>query len=179
LKSREEGHERRDSTGNEPAFCRDNFSAKRISLHRRTPNALGGMPMSSPVVYVIDDDDACRKALGLLLPAMGFAAQTFRSAREFLEQLPRSSMGCVVADMRMPEMSGVELVGRLREVDPHLPVILVSGALGAASADKAAEFGAVAVLSKPFDVGQLKESLDIAFELLKDRRSAPARHVDA
>jgi FixJ family two-component response regulator len=79
----------------------------------------------------------------------------------------------------MPEMSGVELVGRLREVDPHLPVILVSGALGAASADKAAEFGAVAVLSKPFDVGQLKESLDIAFELLKDRRSAPARHVDA
>jgi two-component system, LuxR family, response regulator FixJ len=128
--------------------------------------------MSSPIVYVVDDDDACRRALGSLLPAFGVTTQTFRSANEFLEQLPPDSMGCLITDMRMPDVNGVELMKQLRRIDPNLPVIIVSGAIGAAGAERAAELGAVAVLEKPFDIGQLKEKLDFAFGLLKERRAA-------
>ncbi len=131
--------------------------------------------MSSPVVYVVDDDDACRRALGSLLPALGVTVQTFQNANEFLEQLPPDSMGCLITDMRMPETSGVELIRRLREIDPDLPVIVISGGIGAAGSDKAAELGAVAALGKPFDIGRLKESLDLAFGLLRDRRAASSR----
>jgi two-component system response regulator FixJ len=128
--------------------------------------------MSSPVVYVVDDDDAVRRALGSLLPALGVAAQTFRTASEFLDQLLPGSMGCLITDMRMPETSGVELIQRLREIDPDLPVIVFSGAVSAASLEKATELGAVAVLSKPFDVGRLKETLELAFDLLRERRAS-------
>jgi two-component system response regulator FixJ len=131
--------------------------------------------MCSPIVYVVDDDDACRRALGSLLPALGVAAQTFSNASEFLAQLPPNSMGCLITDIRMPQTSGAELVRRLREVDPDLPVIVISGSFGAVDADKAAELGAVAVLAKPFDIGRLKESLDLAFGLLRERRAASSR----
>jgi FixJ family two-component response regulator len=131
--------------------------------------------MTSPIVYVVDDDDACRRALGSLLPALGMAAQTFSNANDFLAQLPPGSLGCLITDIRMPETSGAELVKRLREVDPDLPVIVISGSFGVVDEAKAAELGAVAVLAKPFDIGRLKESLDRAFRLLKERRAAASR----
>jgi two-component system response regulator FixJ len=133
--------------------------------------------MSSPVVYVVDDDDACRRALGSLLPALGVTAQTFRTASEFLDQLSPGSTGCLITDLRMPETSGVELVKRLREIDPDLPVIVVSGSFGVTSAEKATELGAVAVLAKPFDIGRLRETLDLAFGLLSERRPASSRQT--
>ncbi|MBX3424396.1 MAG: response regulator [Pirellulales bacterium] len=128
--------------------------------------------MSSPVVYVVDDDDDCRRALGSLLTAIGVAVRTFSSPGEFLEQLPHDSWGCLITDLRMPRTSGVDLIRRLRAIDSELPVILISGVFHGKDAAEAEELGAVAVLSKPFGAAQLKESLDRAFQMLEQRRAA-------
>ena len=131
--------------------------------------------MPNPVVYVVDDDRACRESFEALLTALGLSVQAFPNADAFLAQLTPDSVGCLITDMCMPETCGTELVGRLREIAPGLPVIIASGVVDVSSTARAAELGAVSVLAKPFSVGQLRESLDLAFGVLKDQRGESSR----
>lgn len=108
------------------------------------------MPSSS-VVHVIDDDVDVRQSLAFLLSTAGLAVQVHESAAAFLEALPRLQGGCVITDVRMPEMDGLELQRRLRELNAGLPVIVMTGHGDVPLAVEAMKAGAVDFIEKPFD----------------------------
>lgn len=106
---------------------------------------------SSQVVHVIDDDIAVRQSLAFLLSAAGLAVRVHESAVAFLEALPSIEGGCVVTDVRMPEMDGLELQRRLRAQKVGLPVIVITGHGDVALAVEAMKAGAADFIEKPFD----------------------------
>jgi len=109
------------------------------------------MPSDDDIVHVIDDDEAMRDSMAFLLRAENFQVQTYDSAAEFLEALPKFKPGCVVTDVRMPGMSGIELLQRLRELKVSVPVIVISGHGDVPLAVEAMKSGALDFIEKPFD----------------------------
>jgi two-component system, LuxR family, response regulator FixJ len=103
------------------------------------------------IVHVIDDDDAVRQSLEFLLRAAGVRARTYESASAFLNALPAIETGCVITDVRMPGISGVELLRRLSEMQVKLPVIVITGHADVPLAVEAMKNGAVDFLEKPYD----------------------------
>ncbi len=108
------------------------------------------MPSDADIVHVVDDDEAMRDSMAFLLRAGNFQVQTYASATDFLEALPQIKAGCVVTDVRMPGMSGIELLQRLRELKVSLPVIVVSGHGDVPLAVEAMKTGALDFIEKPF-----------------------------
>ena len=104
-----------------------------------------------PIVYVIDDDDAVRQSLEFLLKTAGISARGFDSARAFLEVLPAIKSGCIITDVRMPEITGIDLLRRLKESGVDIPVIVITGHGDISLAVEAMKIGAVDFLEKPFD----------------------------
>jgi two-component system, LuxR family, response regulator FixJ len=109
------------------------------------------MPSENVVVHVIDDDEAIRQSLEFLLQAARIAVKTYPTATAFLEALPGVGPGCVITDVRMPGMSGIELLRRLQDLAIGLPVIVVTGHGDVPLAVEAMRIGAVDFLEKPFD----------------------------
>ena len=103
------------------------------------------------VVHVIDDDEAVRQSLTFLLKAAGLTVQTYESATSFLSELPRATPGCVITDVRMPDVSGIDLLRRLKETQVHFPVIVITGHGDVPLAVEAMKYGALDFLEKPFD----------------------------
>jgi len=104
-----------------------------------------------PVVHVIDDDDAARDALRFLLEAAGLTARAYESAAAFLERLDQIEPGCVITDVRMPEISGIDLLQRLKNTAVRLPVIVITGHGDIALAVEAMKLGAIDFFEKPYD----------------------------
>ncbi len=102
------------------------------------------------VVHVIDDDEAMRDSLGFLLDVQGFSAKLYESATVFLAQSGEAEPGCVVTDVRMPEMSGLELVRSLKEAGLNLPVVVMTGHGDVPLAVEAMKAGVVDFIEKPF-----------------------------
>jgi len=119
-------------------------------------------------IYVIDDDDAVRQSLQFMLKTAGITARTFESAKSFMEVLPQITSGCVVTDVRMPEVTGIDLLRHVMKTNPDLPVIVITGHGDISLAVEAMKIGAVDFLEKPFD-GQ---------QLLTAVRSALSREAD-
>src|SRR4051812_34063053 len=115
--------------------------------------------MSEPVIHVIDDDDAARDSLQFLLRAARLQVQTHESAVDFLKILPGLQVSCVITDMRMPEITGIDLLRRLREMAITVPVIVITGHADVPLAVEAMKFGAVDFLEKPFDDNSLVASV--------------------
>jgi two-component system response regulator FixJ len=109
------------------------------------------MPPDSVAVHVIDDDEAVRQSLAFLLRANEIEVQTYESGTAFLGVAPQLKSGCVITDVRMPEMSGIELLRRLKELKLFLPVIVITGHGDVPLAVEAMKFGAADFLEKPFD----------------------------
>ena len=107
--------------------------------------------MTDDVVYVVDDDDALRDSLSFLLSSAGINAQTFDSAAAFLTALPRNGRGCVITDVRMPGMSGIDLLRELKSKASPLPVIVITGHGDVPLAVEAMKLGAADFIEKPFD----------------------------
>jgi two-component system, LuxR family, response regulator FixJ len=112
-------------------------------------------PAPEPVVFVVDDDEAVRDSLAVMLEAEGLAVEAFASGRALLEALaPGGRAGCVVADVRMPDMDGLELLERLMARDGggggRLPVIIMTGHGDVPMAVRAMKAGAVDFIEKPF-----------------------------
>jgi two-component system response regulator FixJ len=103
------------------------------------------------IVYVIDDDDAVRQSLEFLLKTAGLTVRGFEHARAFLEILPQIEHGVVVTDVRMPDISGIDLLRGLKQTNPDLPVIVITGHGDISLAVEAMKIGAVDFLEKPFD----------------------------
>jgi len=108
-------------------------------------------------VLVVDDDDAVRAAIGMLLQASGVAYRAFSGAREFLEAAPWDEGVCLVLDVRMPEISGIELLKQLRARGIALPVIVMTGHGDVPMAVTAMKLGAYDFIEKPFDESHLLE----------------------
>ena len=109
------------------------------------------MPSDADIVHVVDDDEAMRDLMAFLLRAENFQVQTYADATDFLNALPQIKAGCVVTDVRMPGMSGIELLQRLRELKVSVPVIVVSGHGDVPLAVEAMKTGALDFIEKPFD----------------------------
>jgi len=103
------------------------------------------------IVHVIDDDEAMRESLAFLFKAAKVPVETHESAIAFLNRLPALAGGCIVTDVRMPGMSGIDLLKRLRELKVGMPVIVVTGHGDVPLAVEAMKFGAADFLEKPFD----------------------------
>ena len=109
------------------------------------------MSSDTDIVHVVDDDEAMRDSMAFLLRAENFQVQTYADATDFLNALPQIKAGCVVTDVRMPGMSGIELLQRLRELKVSVPVIVVSGHGDVPLAVEAMKTGALDFIEKPFD----------------------------
>lgn len=107
--------------------------------------------MPSDVVHVIDDDEAVRQSLKFLLESASIGVETHASATEFLRLLPEMEPACVITDVRMPNISGIDLLRRLRELKRGIPVIVITGHGDVALAVEAIKIGAADFLEKPFD----------------------------
>jgi two-component system, LuxR family, response regulator FixJ len=103
------------------------------------------------VVHVIDDDEAVLESLAFLLETAGVAARTYGSPLAFLEALPGAEPGCVVTDVRMPEMSGLDLLRRLTDSGRAFPAVVITGHGDVPLAVEAMKLGAVDFIEKPFD----------------------------
>ena len=106
---------------------------------------------ADPVVHVIDDDEAVRRSLDFLLQSARFKTLTYETALAFLNALPDIPSGCIVTDVKMPEMSGVELLRHLRKKNLRMPVIIITGHADVPMAVDAMKSGASDFLEKPFD----------------------------
>ena len=106
--------------------------------------------VDEPVVHVIDDDEAARQSLAFLLDCAGLAVQSYESAAEFLKAVPTMEHGCIITDVRMPGMSGVELIGRLKALAVADPVIVITGHADVPLAIQAMKAGVADFLEKPF-----------------------------
>lgn len=109
------------------------------------------MPSDVAVVHVVDDDEAMRQSLSFLLRTANIEARTYESAADFLRALPQLAPGCVVTDVRMPGMSGLELLRHLRGLAVALPVIVITGHGDVALAVEAMKSGAIDFIEKPID----------------------------
>ncbi|OCC05858.1 DNA-binding response regulator [Labrys sp. WJW] len=115
-------------------------------------------------VFIIDDDAAVRDSLAFLLSTSGFAVTAFETADHFLEALPQLGFGCVVTDIRMPEIDGIELLKRLKAAAADLPVIVMTGHGDVPLAVEAMKLGALDFMEKPFEDERLINVLRAAFE---------------
>jgi len=111
------------------------------------------------IVYVIDDDEAVRQSLEFLLKTSGITVLEFESAKVFLERLPHIKSGCIITDVRMPEITGIDLLRRMRDSGVDIPVILITGHGDVSLAVEAMKVGAVDFLEKPFDDETLLSSV--------------------
>jgi two-component system response regulator FixJ len=119
---------------------------------------------ASKLVHVIDDDDALRDSLRFLLASAKFDVETYESATAFLAALPRIKGGCIVTDVRMPRLSGIELLRRLKSMSIDLPVIVMTGHGDIALAVDAMKEGAIEFLEKPFDDEVLLKAVGVALD---------------
>jgi two-component system response regulator FixJ len=115
---------------------------------------------SLPEVYVIDDDDAIRKSLTFLLRSAGHLVRSYDSAQEFLREADKLPQGCVITDVRMPDIDGLELVRRLQAANLPLPAIVITGHGDIALAVEAMKAGARDFIEKPFDDAILLKAVD-------------------
>jgi two-component system response regulator FixJ len=111
------------------------------------------------VVHIVDDEEAVRNSLAFLLSGAGFAVRVHESATHFLAIAPEISNGCLITDLRMPDMDGIELLRRLRAADALLPTIVVTGHGDVQMAVEAMKNGAIDFIEKPFSDDVLIESI--------------------
>jgi two-component system response regulator FixJ len=122
------------------------------------------MAPDKPVVHVIDDDEAVRESLSFLLRTAQIEVQAHGSANAFLAALPTLRPGCVITDVRMPGLSGIDLLRRLKELKITVPVIVITGHGDVPLAVEAMKVGAADFLEKPFDDNVLLASVHSALE---------------
>lgn len=136
------------------------------------------MTAMQPIVFVIDDDPSVRKALSRLLKSHGLAVETFASAGEFLSRPRYDGPGCLVLDLRMPGLNGLELQKQLEPAGYRLPIVFITGHGDIPSSVSAMKAGAVDFLPKPFDDTELLAAIQQALEKDKVARKARAEVAD-
>jgi two-component system response regulator FixJ len=125
-------------------------------------------------VYVIDDDEAMRDSLNFLLDSSGFDVRLFETAQSFLDVLPGLEFGCVVSDVRMPGIDGIELLKHMKAKHSPFPILIMTGHGDVPLAVEAMKLGALDFLEKPFEDDRLTAMIEIAL-----RQAEPAAKNEA
>lgn len=126
------------------------------------------------IVYVIDDDDAMRDSLNFLLDSSGYSVTLFDDAQRFMDALPGLAFGCVVSDVRMPGIDGIELLKRMKAQHSPFPILIMTGHGDVPLAVEAMKLGAVDFLEKPFEDDRLIAMIETAI-----RQAEPAAKSEA
>jgi two-component system, LuxR family, response regulator FixJ len=140
--------------------------------------AKADVAVGAATIYVVDDDDGMRRALSLLLNTVGYKTAAFASPKEFLDKFQPDTAGCLVLDIRMPGMSGLELQQHLNRMGSMLPVIFITGHGDVPMAVQAMKEGAFEFVQKPFRDQDLLDQINHALEQDKESRSTLARRAD-
>lgn len=122
------------------------------------------MSVDGAIVHVVDDDEAIRQSIGFMLRKAGYAVQTYPSGTAFLKEVTRETSGCVLLDVRMPDIDGLEVQARLSQQGIALPVIMLTGHGDVTLAVRAIKAGATDFLEKPFERLALIEAIDLALD---------------
>ena len=129
------------------------------------------MTERKPTIFIVDDDPSVRESTELMLKSVGFNVKTFVSAQDFLNARFQEGPGCVVLDVRMPGMSGLELQEKLVSVKTPLPVIFITGHGTVPMSVRAMKAGAVDFLQKPFEEQDLLDAIQRAISQQRERKS--------
>jgi two-component system, LuxR family, response regulator FixJ len=119
---------------------------------------------TSAVVHVIDDDEAVRHSLAFVLATAGLAVRVYESGSAFLDALGTLQPGCIVSDVRMPGIDGLQLLRKLHELKVNLPIVIITGHADVPLAVEAMKAGAVDFIEKPFDDEVLLHAIHVALE---------------
>src|SRR5215472_16618217 len=133
------------------------------------------MPETHPIVFLLDDDEAVVMALARMLQASGFAVRTWTSAVEFLEEHDADTPGCLVTDLRMPGMSGLELQHALLDRGFDRAIVFITGQGDISTTVQAMKAGAVSFLSKPLQRAELVAA--VREELVRDATARAQRRA--
>src|ERR1700719_772526 len=134
-------------------------------------------PEEAGVVYVVDDDAGVREGLTSLIRSVGFDVRTFASAQDFVSAKLANTPGCVILDVRMPGVSGLDLQRQLKQGDIHLPIIFVTRHGDIPMTGQAMKAGAVEFFSKPFREQELLDAIRNAIDRDRKQRSDRAEIV--
>jgi len=126
------------------------------------------MPATEPLVHVVDDEPAIRESLAMLLRSVGLQSRAYGSAQEFLDSWRPGGAECLVCDVRMPGMSGLELQEALKARNAQLPVVLITGHGDVAMAVRAMKAGASDFIEKPFNDQVLLDAVNRALARARD-----------
>lgn len=124
--------------------------------------------VDNPVVHIVDDDEAVRQSLAFMLSSAGLAVRLYGSAKAFLDGLDAAQCGCLITDVRMPEMTGLELLQCLKERAPCLPAIVITGHGDVPLAVEAMKAGAIDFIEKPFEEEAILDAVKAALAKTKD-----------
>jgi FixJ family two-component response regulator len=136
------------------------------------------MPGKESIVFVIDDDPSLRRSTGLLIEVAGFSVQTFSSAEEFLRARRPDLPGCLVLDVRLPHLSGLELQQELSKAGVQLPIIFMTGHGDIPMTVQAMKAGAIEFLTKPFREQDLLDAIHRAIDSDRAARLERAKLTD-
>ena len=131
------------------------------------------------LVHIVDDEDAIRRSASFMLKTSGYAVQTWVSGVAFLKEVRHAPVGCVLLDVRMPEMDGLEVQQALLDRGVTMPVIVLTGHADVSIAVRAMKAGAVDFLEKPFEKTVLIAAIDAAFDRMTAADSSAARAAEA
>jgi RNA polymerase sigma factor (sigma-70 family) len=132
---------------------------------------------SGPVVFIVDDDDAVRDSLALLLGLRGYATRSYARGEEFLAAIDRSAGGCVLLDLRLPGMDGLAVQAELAAREICLPIVMLTAHGDAATARAALKSGAFDFLEKPIDDAALRSIIEAALARDHDARDRAGRRA--
>lgn len=131
------------------------------------------------VIHIVDDEEAIRRSAGFMLKKSGFAVTPWVSGVEFLKHVKKAEQGCILLDVRMPEMDGLEVQQELSERGVSMPVVVLTGHGDVSIAVRAMKAGAVDFIEKPFEKAVLLNAIESAFERLADTEGRASRAADA
>lgn len=131
------------------------------------------------LIHIVDDEESIRKSASFMLRTSGFDVQTYSSGVAFLKEAKNALPGCVLLDIRMPEMDGLEVQAAMNERGIALPVIVLTGHGDISIAVQAMRGGAVEFLEKPFEKAQLIAAIEMAFDRLQRKSEAMASEREA
>jgi len=130
------------------------------------------------VVHIIDDDQAVRESLAFLLQSMRIAALAHESATSFLAGLSAEQQGCIITDIRMPDLSGIDLLRRVKDMKVQMPVIVITGHGDVPLAVEAMKLGAFDFLEKPFNDEAIVGAVQLALDRSKEAERANADRAE-
>jgi two-component system response regulator FixJ len=131
------------------------------------------------LIHIVDDEDAIRRSAGFMLKTSGYAVEAWASGRAFLKEVRHAEHGCVLLDVRMPEIDGLSVQKALAERGVTMPIVIMTGHGDVSIAVRAMKAGAVEFIEKPFEKATLLAAIEDAFDRIAAADSASTRATEA